>query len=193
MQCRINNDRNFSHINTIVHVHTEHSRNSLFDCSLTSKDFDHRSVKPYTFQSARNFYATAFFTFTDNTGSIYVTGFKGMDISFSVCIDKLCANGTNLLCYQSTHDLGRINCSCWMVLDRILIKKGSTSPISKYKSVCSCAIMVRCRESLIMHSSCTTCCDYNSFGSCNRIISCFHVKKNCTCNLSFFIFQKFNS
>ena len=38
-------------------------------------------------------------------GSIYVTGFKRMNISFSVCIYKLCANGTNLLSYQCTKDL----------------------------------------------------------------------------------------
>ena len=38
-------------------------------------------------------------------GSIYVTGFKRMNISFSVCIYKLCTNGTNFLSYQSTHDL----------------------------------------------------------------------------------------
>ena len=193
MKCWINNDRHFSHINAIVHVHTEHSRDSLFDCSLTAENFDHRSIQPYTFQSTRNFYAAAFFALTDNTGSIYVTSFKRMDICFSVCIDKLCANGTNLFCYQSTHNLRRIDCSCWMILDRILIKKGSTCSVSKYKSVCSCTVVVRCGESLIMHSSCTTCCDYNCFCSCNRIISCFHVKENCTCNLSFFIFEKFHS
>ena len=105
MKCWINNDRNFSHINTVVHVHTEHSRDSLFDCSLTAENFDHRSVKPYTFQSTRNFYAAAFFTLADNTGSIYITGFQRMDISFSVCVYKLCTNGTNLLCYQGTKDL----------------------------------------------------------------------------------------
>ena len=53
--------------------------------------------------------------------------------------------------------------------------------------------MVGCRESLIMHSSCTTCCDNNSFGSCNRVISCLHVQKNSTCNLSFVIFDQFYS
>ena len=105
MKGRVDHDRDFSHINAVVHVHTEHSRDSLFDGSFATEDLDHRSVKPYTFSSTWNFHATAFLTLADNTGSIYVTGFQRMNISFSVCIYKLCTNGTNLLCYQGTKDL----------------------------------------------------------------------------------------
>ena len=105
MKGRIDHDRDFSHINAVVHVHTEHGRDSLFDSSLTSQDLDHRSIQPYTLSSTWNFNTTAFLTLTDNTGSIYVTGFQRMNISFSVCIYKLCTNGTNLLCYQGTKNL----------------------------------------------------------------------------------------
>ena len=105
VKSRIDHDRHFSHINAVVHVHTEHCRDSLLNSSLASKDLDHRSIQPYTFQSARNLYATAFLTLTDNTGSIDITGFQRVNIGFSVCIYKLCANGTNLLCYQRAKNL----------------------------------------------------------------------------------------
>ena len=193
VQSRVDYDRHFSHINAIVHVHTEHCRDSLLNSSLSSKDLNHRSIQPYTFQSARNLYATAFLTLTDNTGSIDVTGFQRVNIGFSVCIYKLRANGTNFLCYQCAKDLGRINGTSWMVLDGILIKKGSTCSVTKYKTICGCAVVVRGRESLIVHSSCSAGCNDNCFCSCNGVIAGFHVKKNSTCSLSFFIFQKFYS
>ena len=105
MKSRVDHDRYFSHINAIVHVHTEHSRDSLFDGSLTAEDLDHRSIQPYTFCSARNFYTTSFAALTDNTGSVDITSFQRMDVSFSVCINQLCTYGTNFFCYQSTQDL----------------------------------------------------------------------------------------
>ena len=193
MKGRVDHDRNFSHINAVIHVHTEHGRDPLFDSSLTAQDLDHRSIQPYTFSSTWNFNATAFLTLADNTRSIYVTGFQRMDISFSVCIYKLCTNGTNLLCYQGTKDLCRIDRTCWMILDRILVKKGSACSVSKHESVSSCSVVIGGRESLIMHSSCTTGCNYNCFCSCNGIVSGFHVEKNCTSSLTFFILQKFYS
>ena len=193
VQSRVDYDRHFSHINAIVHVHTEHCRDSLLNSSLSSKDLNHRSIQPYTFQSARNLYSTAFLTLTDNTGSIDVTGFQRVNIGFSVCIYKLRANGTNFLCYQCAKDLGRINGTSWMVLDGILIKKGSTCSVTKYKTICGCAVVVRGRESLIVHSSCSAGCNDNCFCSCNGVIAGFHIKKNSTCSLSFFIFQKFYS
>ena len=105
MQCRVDQDRNFSHIDTVVHVHTEHSRDSLLNGAFTTKDLDHRSIQPYTFCSSRNIYATAFFTLTDNTGCIDITRLQRMDISFTVCINQLCTNGTNFFSYQCTKDL----------------------------------------------------------------------------------------
>ena len=36
VECRIDQDRNLSHINAVVHIHTEHSRDSLLDSALTA-------------------------------------------------------------------------------------------------------------------------------------------------------------
>ena len=178
MKSRINQNRHLSHINAVVHIHTEHCRNSLLDGSFASQNLNHRSVQPYSLFSARNFYAAAFLTFTDNAGRIDVTGFKRMDIRLALCIDKLRSYGTNLLCNKRPQNLGRINSACRMILDRILIQKLCSCTVAQNQSVCSCAIVVGCRKSLIMHTSRTACCDDNSLCLCHKIVSGFHIQKN---------------
>ena len=39
------------------------------------------------------------------TGCIDITSLQRMDISFTVCINQLCTNGTNFFSYQCTKDL----------------------------------------------------------------------------------------
>ena len=53
--------------------------------------------------------------------------------------------------------------------------------------------MVGCWEALIMHTSCTTCSNDHSLCTGYHIISCLHIQKNCTSNLSLVIFDQLYS
>ena len=191
MKCRINDDWDLSHVDAIVHIHTEHCRNSLFNGTFAANQFNHRRIQPYSLLSSRHFYSTSFSALPDNTGCIHVTCLQWMNISFTLCIYQLCSNGTDFFCYQCSKNLRWIYCSCRMVLNGILIQKRCSCTVSQNKSICGSTVMIGCRESLIMHSSCTTSCNDNCFGSCNGIVSGFHIQKNGSCHLSLLIFQKF--
>ena len=66
MQRRIDQDRNLSHINPIVHIHTEHCRDSLLNGSLSANQLNHRCIKPYAHLSAGSLYPPSFSALADN-------------------------------------------------------------------------------------------------------------------------------
>ena len=105
VECRIDEDRNLSHIDAVVHVHTEHGRDSLLDCSLTAEDLDHRCVEPYTLKAARDINTSSLSALTDNAGSVNVTSLERMDVSLTVGINELGTYGSYLLCNESAEDL----------------------------------------------------------------------------------------
>src|SRR5699024_3572029 len=94
VECRIYKDRKFSHINVIVHVHTEHRRDTFLDRSRSADLLDHRSIKPYAASERCCHSFSALCTLTDDSCCSNVTGLKRMHESFTVNIDEPCAYGT---------------------------------------------------------------------------------------------------
>ena len=153
--------------------------------------FNHRSVKPYSILNIV-FNAASFTNFADNTRSVNVACFKRMNVNFAVFIDKFCTKRAHFFCYKFTKNLSRVSSSSRVILQRILIQKFCTGTVSHNKTVSCCTIMVRSRESLIVHSSCTTSCNNYYFCFCNANFVCFHINKNSTASFTFVIFDDFN-
>ena len=191
MQGRINQNRLFSHIDTILHEHTEHSRDSLLDGSFSVKQIDHRGIQPYSLAlRSLNALVAVVGAFTNNACCGYVTGFQRMHESFAVYVYEHCAKRTYFLSYQSTEDLGRVSSSGRMVLNGILIQKRSTCTVSEDQTVSGCTVMVRGWEVVVVKASCTTSCNDNCFCFCYLILSGLHVLKNSTGNLSLIVFDQ---
>ncbi len=105
MKRRIYEDRQFSHIDIIVHIHTQHRRNTLFNRSPAADELDHRSIQPYA-ASKRCLHAFApVGALADNGSRRYVTGLQRMHKRLALRIDQHSAQRTHLLRNERTEDL----------------------------------------------------------------------------------------
>ena len=191
MQRRVNQDRLFSHIDAILHEHTEHSRDSLLNGAFSVDQLDHWSIQPYSLALwSLNALVAVVGALADDACCRYITGFQRMHECFAVYVYEHCAQRTYFLGYQSTEDLSRVSSSGRMVLNGILIQKRSACTVSKDQTVSGCTVMVGCREVVVVKTSRTTCCDDNGFCLCYLVLASLHVLENSTCNLSLIVFDQ---
>ena len=66
MEGRIYKDRLLANINSVLAKHSHHSRNSLFDSTLTVFKLNHRSIKPYTYTVIGMYSVAVCRAFADN-------------------------------------------------------------------------------------------------------------------------------
>ena len=190
---RIYRDRYLSHIDAILQEHSQHSRDSCFDGTLSSKFLDHRGIQPDRIAERCGDTFVSALALTDDTSCGYVAGLKRMKICDTILVDQLCAEGTDLLGYQSALDLRREGSSGRMILDGILVQQRSTCSVSKDQSVCGRSIVVGSREVLIMKPSCAAGSKDDNLCTSYQIVACLHVQKNSACNLSLRVLDQLDS
>ena len=106
MQCGVNQNRLFSHIDIILEIHSEHCGNTLFNCSIAVEQLDHRRIKPDTVSATGNRHSlAACLAFTDNGGRRHVTGFQRVHKCLAVLVDQHSADRTNLFSHERAVDL----------------------------------------------------------------------------------------
>ena len=77
-------------------------------------------------------------------------------------------------------------------MDCVFVNQRSACTISHNKTVCSCTVVVRSWEALVMQATCTTSSHNYSFSTNNNMFIAIVVKQNCACTLASFVQNKFD-
>ena len=191
VQCRIDKDRLLCDIDAALLEHTVHSRDSLLDCALAVLDLDDRSVKPYAV-AVLCLHAVALRALADDGSSLDVTGLKRVNEDVAILVDDLRAERTNLLCNERAVDLIRECSARRMILQRVLIEKLCACSVAEDKTISCCAVVVRCREALIMHTARTACSKDDRLRADNDQLHCLHVEEDSACRVAILVLDDFN-
>ena len=153
--------------------------------------FDHGSIKPYCIL---NFIlnTTSVLYFADNSRSVNVTGFKRMNVYFTVFVNQFCTKRADFFGNQLAQNLCGVCCTGRVILKAVLIQKFCTGTVCQYQTVSGCSVVVRSGESLIVHASGTTGCNNNNLCLCNADFTGFHIHKDCTRSFALVIFNQFD-
>ena len=154
---------------------------------------DHRGIQPYTIAAARSRNTiSACRALTDNRRCGYITGLQRMHEGFAFTVYQLGTYGTYLLGYQGTKQLSRVSNTGRVILNGILVQQICSCTVSQNQSICSCAVVIGGRETLVMQASCAAGCNNNNLCSCDQVLIGLHILENRAGNLALVILDQLN-
>ena len=190
MERGINKYRLLADIYAVACKHTHHRGDSAFYRALAADSFYHRRIEPNSLTAACIDTFAAVGTFADYGSRRNIARLKRMHEYLAVAVYELRTERTHLFRYERAENLLGISRACRMILERIGIEQFCAYAIAENKSVGCSAVMVRCREALIMHSSRAACSDDDRLCAGNHQLMRFHIHENRTCRLAVFIEYK---
>ena len=130
MKGRVNENGLLPYINAVVHKHTKHCRNPLFNGSLAMNTLYHRRIEPNGLAAAGINTVVPIRAFADNGSRGHIPGLQRMHEDGTIAVHKLCAERTHLFGHECPEDLRWICGAGGMILERIGIQKLCTDAIA---------------------------------------------------------------